>query len=62
MPDVHIQEVAVSLRTIDGESVLTPALMAQIVSAVIEVLEKRDRGRQRLQRDTRTASDDMESP
>jgi hypothetical protein len=53
--EVHINEVVSRVRAVDGTSVLTPALLQQIVAAVIAALEAVDRQDRQRRQDTRIA-------
>ncbi|MFF5289005.1 hypothetical protein [Paractinoplanes globisporus] len=41
--DVHIGELASTVRAVDGESILTPRLLERIVDATVARLEERRR-------------------
>jgi hypothetical protein len=51
--DVRVREAAVSMRVVDGSSLLTPALMGEIVAAVLRALAAQREGERSLRRDTR---------
>ena len=53
MADVRIREAAVSMRVVDGESLLTPALLERIVEAVQAALAAQHEATQARRRDTR---------
>ena len=53
MADVRIREAAVSMRVVDGESLLTPALLERIVDAVQAALAAQHEATQARRRDTR---------
>lgn len=52
MADVRIREAAVSMRVVDGESLLTPALLERIVEAVQAALAAQHDAAQARRRDT----------
>jgi hypothetical protein len=55
--NVRIRDIALSLRMLDGESLLTPALLERITSAVAEQLRgERDEDRTR-RRDVSVSED-----
>ena len=51
--DVRVREAAVSMRVVDGESLLTPALMGEIVAAVLRALAAQREDEASRRRDTR---------
>jgi hypothetical protein len=53
MADVRIREAAVSMRVVDGESLLTPVLLERIVDAVQAALAAQHEAAQARRRDTR---------
>jgi hypothetical protein len=53
MADVRIREAAVSMRVVDGESLLTPVLLERIVDAVQAALAAQQEAAQARRRDTR---------
>jgi hypothetical protein len=53
--DVRIHEVTARLSVVDGESLLTPQLMARIVAAVTQALADAEDGARRRRADTRVA-------
>jgi len=40
--DVHIDEMSTTVRVVDSQSVLSPAVLAQIVKAVIAAIDARE--------------------
>ncbi|MEJ5990267.1 hypothetical protein WG902_09730 [Ramlibacter sp. PS3R-8] len=56
MADVRIREAAVSMRVVDGESLLTPALLERIVDAVQAALAAQHDAAQARRRDTRLSA------
>jgi hypothetical protein len=53
---VHIHEVTSSVRMVDGNSLLTPSLLARIVAATTEAMQQGQMHEQRARRDTRVSS------
>jgi hypothetical protein len=51
--DTHIREAALSLTVVDGESLLTPALAARLIAAVLEASQAQREEEGRRRRDTR---------
>jgi hypothetical protein len=51
--DVRVREAAVSMSVVDGNSMLTPALMGQIVAAVLRALAAQRADERSQRRDTR---------
>jgi hypothetical protein len=51
--DVRVREAAVSMRVVDGNSLLTPALMGEIVAAVLRALAAQREDERSQRRDTR---------
>ncbi len=51
--EINIQEVVSSVRTVDSESLLSPAVLSGIVSAVAEAMRLAEQQAQRSSRDTR---------
>lgn len=39
--DVHIDEVVASVRAVDSQAIVSPAMLHRIVSAVLEELDRR---------------------
>jgi hypothetical protein len=58
MADVRIREAAVSMRVVDGESLLTPVLLERIVDAVQAALAAQHEAMQARRRDTRLSGGD----
>jgi hypothetical protein len=54
--DVHIKNVVGHVRAIDGESLLSPQTMEQIVRAVLSAIDERELRTQRAQADTKVTS------
>jgi hypothetical protein len=54
--DVHIDELQTSVDVVDGNSLLTPGTLAEIVRAVIRTLENERRERDQLRTDLDTSS------
>lgn len=52
-PQVRIREVTGTMRLMDGESLLTPAVMERIVAAVMQAIDGERRDRASRRRDTR---------
>ncbi|GAF48250.1 hypothetical protein [Rhodococcus wratislaviensis] len=44
--DVHIEEMHTAVRAVDAQALLTPAVLSQIVQAVLQELEHRAKGDQ----------------
>ena len=51
--DVTINEVVASVRTVDGNSLVSPEVMQQIVRAVLQAVEERERHRDRVRAERR---------
>jgi hypothetical protein len=51
--DVHISEVTSTVRATDSQSMLSPAVLRQIVAAVIAELKRQEQEEMRRQCDTR---------
>lgn len=56
MADVRIREAAVSMRVVDGESLLTPALLERIVEAVQAAAARQQEHEEARRRDTRLSA------
>jgi hypothetical protein len=54
--DVHIDEISTQVRVLDGEALLTPQVLEQIVRAVLQRLETRQRTDRIRQSETRIRS------
>jgi hypothetical protein len=54
--DVHIDEISTQVRVLDGEALLTPQVLDQIVRAVLQRLETRQRTDRIRQSETRIRS------
>jgi hypothetical protein len=54
--DVQIGEINSTVRTVDGQSLLTPQLLNEIIRAVIQELEARNLHDQRVQAERRVTS------
>ncbi len=53
--DVHIGEVTSSVQATDSQSLLSPAILRQIVNAVLAELKRQEQEEMRRQSDTRLA-------
>ena len=51
--DVHIGEVTSTVRATDSQSMLSPAVLRQIVNAVLAELKRQEQEEMRRQSDTR---------
>lgn len=51
--DTRIRETAVSLSVVDGESLLSPALAARLIAAMLEASQAQREDEERRRRDTR---------
>jgi hypothetical protein len=58
MAQVRIREVVGTVRVVDGESLLTPALLERIVAAVLQSLGHQRRDDESRRRDTRIGGGD----
>ena len=47
--EVQINEVVSRVRSVDGESLLSPEILHRILQAVMAAMEERDRHQQRVQ-------------
>ena len=56
--NVHVRDVVARMQVIDGDSLLTPQVLARIVAAVKQALEACDDDERSRKRDTRVADDD----
>jgi hypothetical protein len=60
---VHINEIASTVRTVEGSAVLSPAQMQEIIRLVLKAIEERDAHNQRVNAERRVTSgvrDEME--
>ena len=55
--DTRIRETALSLTVVDGESLLSPALAARLIAAVLEAAQSQREDEDRRRRDTRIGTD-----
>jgi hypothetical protein len=55
--DTRIRETALSLTVVDGESLLSPALAARLIAAVLEASQSQREDEDRRRRDTRIDAD-----
>jgi hypothetical protein len=60
--DVRVREAAVSMRVVDGNSLLTPALMGEIVAAVLRALAAQREDERSQRRDTRIGGCGCDDP
>jgi hypothetical protein len=49
--DVHIAEVVSTVRAVDGEALLSPRVMEQIVQAVLRAVEEREAHQARVRQE-----------
>lgn len=61
MPEVNISEIVSHVKALDGESLLSPRVLAKIVSAVLEAVEEREEHRLRVRREQRIESEEREN-
>lgn len=54
--EINIQEVVSSVRTVDSESLVSPAVLTRIVAAVTEAMRQSEQQDRRSRRDTRIAA------
>jgi hypothetical protein len=60
---VHINEIASTVRTVEGSSSLSPAVMQEIIRLVLKAIEERDAHNQRVNAERKVTSgvrDEME--
>ncbi len=50
---VRVKEVVTTMRVVDGDSVLSPALVERLVSAVLDAMQRGRRDEAARRRDTR---------
>jgi hypothetical protein len=55
--ETRIRETALSLTVVDGESLLTPALAARLIAAVLDAAQAQREDDSRRRRDTRIGAD-----
>jgi hypothetical protein len=60
--DVIIEEVVSTIRTVDGEAVLHPSVLARVIQAVVAAVEEKHTRNRRRQDDARIGEDDDRSP
>jgi hypothetical protein len=58
--DVHIADVVSTVRTIDGEALLSPRVMEEIVRAVLHVVEEREAHQARVRQEQRIVGCDCD--
>ena len=51
--EARVREASVTMTALDGDSLLSPPLLARVVSAVLAALSARDQAEARRRRDTR---------
>lgn len=51
--EVHIDEVASTVRAVDGEALLAPATLRKILHAVMQAIDEREHHRGRVHAETR---------
>lgn len=51
-PEVHIRDVVAQTQVLDGDSLLTPAVLARIVAAVLAAQRTQQQDEQARRRDT----------
>jgi hypothetical protein len=56
--DVIIEEVVSTIRTVDGESVLHPSVLARVVQAVVAAVEEKHVRNRRREDDARIKESD----
>jgi hypothetical protein len=56
MSDVRIREAVVSMRVVDGDSLLSPVLLERIVQAVQAAMARQHEDEQARRHDTRLAA------
>lgn len=55
--EARVREASVTMSAVDGESLLSPPLMARVVSAVLAALAAQRDGEQSRRRDTHAGAD-----
>jgi hypothetical protein len=55
--EARVREASVTMSALDGESLLSPQLMARVVSAVLAALAAQREGEASRRRDTRVGAD-----
>jgi hypothetical protein len=53
---VHINEIASTVRTVEGSSSLSPAVMQEIIRLVLKAIEERDAHNQRVNAERKVTS------
>lgn len=56
-PQVHIRDVVAQTQVLDGDSLLTPAVLARIVAAVLAAQRTQQQDEDARRRDTQIAGD-----
>jgi hypothetical protein len=56
--DVIIEEVVSTIRTVDGEAVLHPNVLARVIQAVLAAVDEKQARNRRRQEDARIGEDD----
>ena len=51
--EVQINEIASTVRAVDGESLLSPTVMRRILRSVMQAIEERDRHAERVRAEQR---------
>lgn len=51
--EVHIDEVASTVRAVDSETLLSPQTLRKILHAVMQALDEREQHRERVRAETR---------
>ena len=49
----HVKSVVATMRVVDGDALLSPAVLERIVDAVLEALERHKAGEQSRSQDTK---------
>lgn len=55
--EARVREASVTMSAVDGESLLSPPLMARVVSAVLTALSAEREAEESRRRDTRAGAD-----
>jgi hypothetical protein len=61
--DVHIEEIASTVRLVNGPALLAPSTMAEILRAVMKAIEEREQHKSRVDAERRVTggvADEME--
>lgn len=56
--DVHINEVASTVRAVDGDALLSPQTMNKIIQLVLQAVQERDEHRKRVSAEQRIGRGD----